>query len=89
MSYRGTGFARAKAANRALVEAAQRTGRLRVLLETNPVEIRASSVLVRGAAGEEEVPADAVIVCTGGVLPSAFLRDAGVETEVVHGRALH
>ena len=86
--YRGTGFARAKAANRALVEAAQRAGRLRVLLETNPVEIRASSVLVRGAAGEEEIPADAVIVCTGGILPSAFLRDAGVETEVVHGRAL-
>ncbi len=41
-----------------------------------------------GAATEEEIPADAVIVCTGGILPSAFLRDAGVETEVVHGRAL-
>lgn len=28
---------------------------------------------------------DAVIVCVGGVLPTSFLREAGVEIEVRHG----
>jgi thioredoxin reductase/Pyruvate/2-oxoacid:ferredoxin oxidoreductase delta subunit len=88
LSYRSAAFARAKPANRERVEAAQRTGRLTVCLETNVVEIRARSALLRGAGGEREVAADAVIVCTGGILPSAFLRSIGVETEVVHGRAL-
>jgi len=88
LSYRGPAFARAKAANRARVEALQRAGRLRVLLESNVAEIRAGSALVRLASGVEELPADTVIICTGGILPSAFLREVGVETEVVHGRAL-
>ena len=88
LCYRGAAFARAKAANRARIEAAERAGLLRVLLESNVAEIRARSALVRGAHGVEEIPADAVVVCTGGILPSAFLREVGIETEVVHGRAL-
>ena len=88
LCYRGKAFARAKPANRARVETAARAGRLRVLFETNVGEIRGGAALLRGPESELEVPADTVIVCTGGILPSEFLRAAGVETEVVHGRAL-
>ena len=33
------------------------------------------------------VPNDAVIVCAGGILPTAFLRDIGIEVETKHGTA--
>jgi thioredoxin reductase/NAD-dependent dihydropyrimidine dehydrogenase PreA subunit len=88
LSYRGSGFSRAKPANRARVEGASSAGRLSLRLESKLVEIRAQSVLLACQGRTEEVPADAVIACTGGVLPSEFLRAAGVATEVVHGRAL-
>jgi thioredoxin reductase/ferredoxin len=86
--YRGSAFARAKPANRAQLEAAARAGRLELVLDAQVAEIRARTALVRSPGGTRELAADTVIVCTGGVLPSAFLRDIGVELEVVHGRAL-
>jgi thioredoxin reductase/ferredoxin len=89
LSYRGAAFSRAKPANRARLEAAASAGRVRVLLESNVVEIRERAVRLRTASGEAQVPADAVIVCVGGVLPSAFLHSIGVVTETLHGAPLH
>jgi thioredoxin reductase/ferredoxin len=88
LAYRGSAFTRAKAANRLRIESLAHSGRLRLFFGANPAEIRARSALLRTADGVEEIPADAVIACTGGVLPSEFLRLAGIETEVVRGRAL-
>jgi thioredoxin reductase/NAD-dependent dihydropyrimidine dehydrogenase PreA subunit len=88
LCYRGKAFARAKPANRARVEAAERGGRLRVLLESTVGEIRPGSALVHAPTSRLEVAADDVLVCAGGILPSEFLRAMGIETEVVHGRAL-
>jgi thioredoxin reductase/NAD-dependent dihydropyrimidine dehydrogenase PreA subunit len=89
LSYRGESFSRAKPANRARVEAAQAKGRLRALLGSNVVEIGADSTSLKTEKGVEEIDSDAVIVCVGGVLPTAFLHSIGITTETKHGTPLH
>jgi len=88
LSYRSAAFSRAKLANRERVEAMQRSGRLCVLLETTVAEIREATVRIRTNGGDKELANDVVIVCAGGVLPSAFLRSFGVEIEKKHGTPL-
>jgi len=89
LSYRGDAFSRAKPANRARVEAACAQGKLRALLGSTVVEVRPGVSLVKTAMGIEQIPSDDVIVCVGGVLPSAFLHAIGIETETKHGTPLH
>jgi len=90
LSYRGEAFARAKAANRSRLEAARAAGRVRVLLGSHVREIAPDRVLVdAGARGRQELANDDVLVCAGGMLPSAFLRSIGVELETKHGTPLH
>jgi thioredoxin reductase len=89
LSYRGPAFSRAKLANRARIETLGTTGRIRVLLGSNVVEILPDAVRLRGSSGELVLPNDDVIVCAGGVLPTAFLHEMGIETETKHGTPLH
>lgn len=89
LCYRGEAFSRVKHANRARIEAAHEAGRLRVLLSSNVVEIGPDVSLVKTAHAIERIASDAVIVCVGGVLPSAFLHSIGIETETKHGTPLH
>lgn len=88
LSYRGPAFSRAKLANRERIEASMRAGRLRVLLESTVREITRESVRMRLRDRDQEIPNDDVIVCAGGVLPSAFLRSMGVDIEKKHGTPL-
>jgi thioredoxin reductase len=88
LSYRGDAFSRAKPANRARVEAVEAAGGLRTLLGSTVVEIRPGASRLKTATGFEEIPSDDVIVCVGGVLPSAFLHAIGIETETKHGTPL-
>jgi len=87
LSYRGDAFSRAKAKNRARVEAAAREGLLRVLLGSAVSEILPSAVRLATGDGLREIPNDAVVACAGGVLPTAFLRSIGIEVETRHGTA--
>lgn len=89
LSYRGSAFSRAKPANLAKIEATSRGGRLRVMLGSTVREIHPGSVRLALAQGEQDVHADAVIVCVGGVLPTEFLRSIGIELETLHGAPLH
>ena len=86
LAYRGAGFARAKAKNRARVQAAHAAGRLGLHLETEVRSIAPKAVDLEQAGQTVRLPNDAVIVCAGGVLPTEFLRSAGVEIEVRRGR---
>jgi hypothetical protein len=60
-----------------------------VLLESSVLEIRERSASLRTSHGGTELAADAVIVCVGGVLPTAFLHAIGIETETKRGTPLH
>jgi thioredoxin reductase (NADPH) len=54
-------------------------GSIAARFDTNVVEIRPTTLLVRGPAGAEELPADAVLLLTGYRADSALMLDAGVE----------
>lgn len=85
LAYRGQAFARAKTKNRDRVQAAEANGRLRVLLETDVARIEPDAVVLNRAGRSARLANDAVIICAGGVLPTSFLREAGVEIETRHG----
>ena len=87
LSYRGDAFSRAKPKNRDKVEAAARQGRLRVLLGSNVTQIAQDTVSIDQNGSLHKLDNDAVIVCAGGILPTGFLKAAGVEVETKYGTA--
>ncbi|WP_211242919.1 NAD(P)-binding domain-containing protein [Sinimarinibacterium sp. CAU 1509] len=87
LSYRGEAFARAKPKNRERVEAAQRAGRLLVMLGSEVREIMEDSVRLETGGVERTLRNDTVIVCAGGVLPTPFLKQMGIDVETKYGTA--
>ena len=85
LSYRRSAFDRARTKNRDRVKAAIDAGRLAIHLNSTVVRIEADSVTLAEDACERRIANDAVIICAGGVLPTQFLRDAGVEVETKFG----
>jgi len=87
LSYREKAFARAKEKNRRRVEEALLQKRLRVMYSSNVKAIQKKSVAVEQHGQVVLVPNDAVIVCAGGILPTPFLKEIGIEVETKHGTA--
>jgi thioredoxin reductase/NAD-dependent dihydropyrimidine dehydrogenase PreA subunit len=87
LSHRGDAFGRAKPRNRERVAAAERAGRLHVMLRTQVREIEPQAVTLGADQGTQRFANDAVIVSAGGILPSDFLRSIGVEIETKFGTA--
>lgn len=85
LSYRGDAFGRARAKNRDRVNEAAANGRLDVMLNSTVQEIASDHVLLNTANGQCRIENDAVIVCAGGILPTAFLNDIGVRVETKYG----
>jgi len=92
LSYRGSGFYRAKEKNRIKAEQAANEGRLLVLLSSKVTEIfdDTLSILVN-VDGEDEknivIKNDIVIVCAGGIAPTPFLKKTGIHVEEKFGEA--
>ncbi len=87
LSYRSAAFSGAKTKNRTNVENAVSGGRLTVLLESNVKEITAATAKIEQKGRVTDLPNDDVIVCAGGILPTAFLKDIGVQVETKYGTA--
>ena len=87
LSYRSGAFSRAKEKNRQRIEQAGETGKIRVLLNSNVAEITRDSVTINVADQPTTLPNDAVIVNAGGILPTAFLKETGIEVETKYGTA--
>lgn len=87
LSYRGDAFQRARRKNRARVEAAAASGRLRVRLRSEVQQILDASVRLTSPDGPIDLPNDHVVVCAGGVLPADFLRSLGIASTVKFGEA--
>jgi len=85
LSHRSESFSRAKVRNRELVEAACRSGRLKVLFQSKVKRIDASVVEIEQNGQRTQIKNDAVIVCAGGVLPTAFLKGTGIQVETKYG----
>ena len=87
LSYRSEAFSRAKMKNRQRVDAAQKSGKLNVMLKSGIKRIGVNDVEIEHAGSGPTIRNDAVIVCAGGILPTPFLKGMGIEIETKHGTA--
>ncbi len=87
LCYRNDAFARPKAKNRERIQAAVAAERLSVRLSTDVVEISIDTVRLTTNGTEFNLKNDAVIVCVGGILPTEFLKKAGIHVETKWGTA--
>lgn len=87
LSYRSEAFGRARAKNRDRVNLAAEQGQLEVILNSTVSGITQDEVILDTPSGLRTIANDAVIVCAGGILPTAFLKEIGVEIETKFGTA--
>ncbi len=85
LSYRSAAFSRVKDKNRQRLGALQSAGRVDVRLETTVERIDPGHVELKSSRGGDRLPNDAIVVCAGGELPTAMLRQVGIEFATKHG----
>lgn len=86
LSYRGDAFSRVKEKNRVRLQDAQRANRLVVYMGSTVRSIHQDRVEILDANGTHLIKNDAVIVCTGGVLPTPLLQKMGITFETKFGQ---
>jgi len=87
LSYRSEAFARAKEKNRQKVSLAEAEGNLKVLFKSNVKEITKDKVSIDQQGEIIEIQNDGIIVSAGGILPTPFLKEIGIEIETKFGTA--
>jgi thioredoxin reductase/Pyruvate/2-oxoacid:ferredoxin oxidoreductase delta subunit len=87
ISYRGEAFSRAKSKNRERLQERVAAGSIEQLLQSNVTSVEDDHVLLERQGRGIRLDNDAVVVCVGGVLPTPFLRQIGVDVETKHGTA--
>jgi len=87
LSHRSEAFGRAKLKNRERVETAKKSGRINVLFESKIKKIGHNHVEIEQKGQRMTIKNDAVIVCAGGILPTDFLKSAGIVVETKFGTA--
>jgi thioredoxin reductase len=85
LSYRSNAFSRAKEKNRMKVQAMEAAKRLRIMLGSNVKSIEQRKVTLERGGRSGKIPNDAVIICAGGVLPTPFLKQLGINVDTKHG----
>ncbi len=85
LSYRSASYSRARSKNRDRVAQAVLEGRITERLSSTVERIEVDQVLLQTEQGPEAIKNEAVIVCAGGVLPTQFLHDIGIEVETKFG----
>src|SRR5215470_17982918 len=87
LSHRSEAFSRAKVKNREEVETARKSGRLNLLLQSSVKRIGRHDVEIEQMGRRMQIRNDVVIVCAGGILPTAFLEGVGIKVETKYGTA--
>jgi thioredoxin reductase len=90
ISYRRDAFGRIKPGNRARIDSALASGTVEVLWSTNVAHIEPRRVWLTedgGADVTRRIDNDQVLIFAGGELPTAFLRECGVDIETKFGTA--
>lgn len=87
LSYRSEAFARVKQKNRMLLGEQQQAGRIKVLLKSSVKSIEAKGVHIEHEGAVHTYRNDAVIVCAGGLLPTALLQKVGIQFDTKFGTA--
>jgi len=63
----------------------QSSGALNVLMNSNVREIHDDRVELEQQGNPIEIKNEAVIVCAGGILPTPFLKEIGIQVETKYG----
>ena len=79
LSYRKSAFSRIKERNAQRLKDAMRSPQLRVLLNSVPVEITETQVILDVEGTTQELPNDFVWIFAGGVAPNEFLKKIGIQ----------
>lgn len=87
LSYRGEAFGRVKPKNRERLTEAEHGGRLTVILNSTVARIDDKTVTLDHQGQPLTLANDAVIVCAGGILPTAMLKSMGVQVDTKYGSA--
>jgi thioredoxin reductase (NADPH) len=87
VSYRGAALSRVRPASRRALEDGVHAGRVAVMFGTQLRAIAADHIVLDAAQGRQTLRNDAVIICVGGMLPTALLADVGVRVETKYGTA--
>ena len=85
ISYRSESFSRAKEKNRKKIAEAETSGRLKVLMSSTVKEILKDKVILEQEGKQIEFANDGMIVCAGGILPTPFLKEIGIQVDTKHG----
>ena len=87
LSYRSPSFSRAKEKNRQKVKTLQAQNKLQVLLESTVDTIGENDVIIKCKDENITIKNQAVIICAGGILPTGFLKEIGINVETKYGTA--
>lgn len=87
LSYRSDSFSRAKAKNRDRIDSYAANGKIKLFLPSNLTKIEPTQVTLDYAGNQVNLPNDAVIINAGGILPSGFLKEIGIDVETKYGTA--
>jgi thioredoxin reductase/Pyruvate/2-oxoacid:ferredoxin oxidoreductase delta subunit len=87
VSYRSDTFSRAKAKNRERIDAYAEEGKVKLYLSSNVTSITPREVLLEQQGEAIRIENEAVIVSAGGILPTGFLRQMGIEVDTRYGTA--
>jgi putative YpdA family bacillithiol system oxidoreductase len=79
LSYRQDSFARIKARNLQRIESCMRSGKVRVIFNSKPVEFRQDAVVLDVKGERHEITNDFVWIFAGGSPPNDFLKKIGVQ----------
>ncbi len=85
LSYRGPAFSRIKSGNQTRIDAAVKTGKVTLMMESNVQEIKGNEVVLEQKGQTVTIPNDSVFVFAGGILPNDFLKECGIAIETKFG----
>ena len=85
LSYRSKAFSRAKEKNRRKIEHLENSDSMNVYMSSTVKEIFDNRVEIDQQGTVIDFGNDAVIVCAGGILPTPFLKEIGIQVETKYG----
>lgn len=88
LSYRKASFSRPKKKNVERLRKAVKAGNVELVLESKVLEIGVDRVVLKQNGDELVLPNDYCFVFAGGILPTDFLRKAGIKIKRHHGKKI-
>ncbi|MDH5650100.1 MAG: NAD(P)-binding domain-containing protein, partial [Gammaproteobacteria bacterium] len=85
LSYRSDAFSRAKEKNRRKITDMNETGQLTLLMKSNVTRIDHNMVTLEQQGKTIDITNNAVIISAGGVLPTPFLKNIGINVNTKYG----